>query len=123
MRLTDFPRDHLFELLFVHGRRRLAFAEQTFHLLTDRGQNVADRQSFERSHTSPLCGKRPRQSWSGQAIGRADCTHRVVWVRVYGTIPKGLTVDHKCYVTLCQRPDHLRLLTRAGNTAERWERG
>ncbi|MCA1647262.1 MAG: HNH endonuclease [Chloroflexi bacterium] len=56
-------------------------------------------------------------------ISRSDYPHRVVWRRVYGPIPRGLTVDHKCNVTLCQRPDHLRLLTRAGNTRAKWARG
>jgi len=57
-----------------------------------------------------------------KVIGRSDASHRVVWRRVYGAIPERLTVDHKCNVTLCQRPDHLRLLTRADNTRQRHER-
>ncbi len=53
------------------------------------------------------------------AIGRSDYAHRVVWRRVYGPIPAGLTVDHVCRVTLCQRPDHLELVTKAENTRRR----
>ena len=46
--------------------------------------------------------------------------HRVVWERCHGPIvPKSLTVDHLCEVTLCQRPDHLRLLTRSANMRRR----
>ena len=39
--------------------------------------------------------------------GGLDAAHLVV--RLYGPIPAGLDVDHKCDATLCQRPDHLRL--------------
>jgi hypothetical protein len=48
-------------------------------------------------------------------------SHLVVWRRVYPAKPirKGWTVDHLCGVTLCQRPDHLELVTRAENT-RRW---
>jgi hypothetical protein len=58
------------------------------------------------------------------AIGRMDVAHRVVWRRVFGVIPKGpngktLEVDHVCKVTLCQRPDHLRLLTKGDNVRRR----
>jgi len=56
------------------------------------------------------------------AIGRSDYAHRVVWRRVYGPIPAGLTVDHVCRVTLCQRPDHLELVTKAENTRRRHQR-
>jgi HNH endonuclease len=48
------------------------------------------------------------------AIGRTDYTHRVVWRRVYGPIPPLLQVDHVCEITLCQRPDHLELVSQAG---------
>jgi hypothetical protein len=53
------------------------------------------------------------------AIGRSDAAHRVVWRRVYGAIPLGLDVDHLCDVTLCQRPDHPRLLTKGDNVKRR----
>jgi hypothetical protein len=58
------------------------------------------------------------------AIGRSDQAHRIVWRRVYGSIPRGpngkpLEVDHKCDITLCQRPDHLQLLTKGDNVKRR----
>jgi len=56
-------------------------------------------------------------------IGRTDYAHRVVWRRCYGAIPRGLDVDHMCNVTLCQRPDHLQLLTKPENTRRRHQRG
>src|SRR5260370_22518162 len=42
-------------------------------------------------------------------LKRSDAAHLVVWRRCYPDkpIPKGMTAAHACYVTLCQRPDHL----------------
>jgi hypothetical protein len=48
-------------------------------------------------------------------LKRTDYVHRIVWRRVYGRIPRGLDVDHKCYVTLCQRPTRRRGPTRCPN--------
>ena len=58
------------------------------------------------------------------ALQRMDVAHRIVWRRVYGPIiPKAngtpLEVDHACNVTLCQRPDPLRLLTKGDNPKRR----
>jgi hypothetical protein len=58
------------------------------------------------------------------AIGRSDAAHRVVYRRCFGEIPKDangkpLEVDHKCDVTLCQRPDHLQVLTKPDNVKRR----
>ena len=53
------------------------------------------------------------------AIKRSDAAHLVVWRRCYGPIPRGLEVDHKCNVTLCQRPDHLQALTKGDNLKRR----
>ena len=36
--------------------------------------------------------------------------HRLVWVVFFGDIPDDWTVDHRCRVYRCMRPDHLRLL-------------
>jgi len=62
------------------------------------------------------------------AIKRSDYAHRVVWRRCYGPIPIGpngkpLEVDHLCEITLCQRPDHLDIVTRSENTRRRHARG
>jgi len=56
------------------------------------------------------------------AIGRTDYTHRVVWRRCFGPIPRGVHVDHLCEITLCQRPDHFDGTTRAENTRRRHQR-
>jgi hypothetical protein len=58
-------------------------------------------------------------------LKRSDAAHLVVWRRCYPDkpIPKGMTVDHLCHVTLCQRPDHLQgPVTRAENTRRRHAR-
>lgn len=43
--------------------------------------------------------------------------HRRAWEEVNGPIPEGLTIDHVCRNTKCIEVTHLRLLTRAENTA------
>ncbi len=58
-------------------------------------------------------------------LKRSDAAHLVVWRRCFPNkpIPRGWTVDHACYVTLCQRPDHLQgPVTRAENTRRRHRR-
>jgi hypothetical protein len=58
-------------------------------------------------------------------LKRSDAAHLVVWRRCFPDkpIPKGMTVDHACWVTLCQRPDHLQgPVTRAENTRRRHQR-
>jgi hypothetical protein len=62
---------------------------------------------------------RPYGRMYDATLKRSDYVHRIVWRRVYGPIPSNLDVDHKCNVTLCQRPDHLQLLTKAENTRRR----
>ena len=75
--------------------------------------------------TGPTLNDDGRYGWMWDAaIGRMDVSHRVVWRRVYGPIPtdgdgKPLEVDHKCDITLCQRPDHLRLLSKRDNVKRR----
>jgi hypothetical protein len=41
--------------------------------------------------------------------------HRIVWERVNGPIPDGLTVDHLCRVRSCLNTDHMELVTAAEN--------
>jgi hypothetical protein len=59
------------------------------------------------------------------SLKRSDAAHLVVWRRCYPEkrIPKGWTLDHACYVTLCIRPDHLQgPVIRAENTRRRHAR-
>jgi HNH endonuclease len=53
-------------------------------------------------------------------IGRTDYVHKIVWRRCHGAIPSGPDVDHECNVALCERPGHMQLLSKSGNTLCRW---
>lgn len=42
---------------------------------------------------------------------RTFMAHRLVYERLVGEIPKGLTLDHLCRVRHCVNPDHLEVTT------------
>ena len=48
--------------------------------------------------------------------GVSHLTHRYAYVRAYGEIPDGLSIDHLCRVCACVNPDHLEAVTLAENT-------
>lgn len=50
-------------------------------------------------------------------------THRRVWAAIYGPIPDGLYVLHRCDNPPCFRPDHLFLGTKADNNRDMVEKG
>lgn len=50
---------------------------------------------------------------------RATTAHRVSYELFVGPIPKGMTVDHICFNSLCVNPWHLQLLTRQENSARK----
>lgn len=51
-----------------------------------------------------------------QYNGRLQQSHRAIWQIKIGSIPEGLTIKHKCKITLCQNPDHMELVTRGENS-------
>jgi hypothetical protein len=48
--------------------------------------------------------------------------HRVVWHLVYGTIPPGLVIRHKCDNPQCFNLNHLEIGTHADNARDKMER-
>jgi hypothetical protein len=55
--------------------------------------------------------------------GRPEHAHRVAWTLVYGPIPEGLNVLHRCDNELCCRPDHLFLGTQLANMLDMVAKG
>lgn len=54
---------------------------------------------------------------------RVTKAHRFSWKVHRGAIPSGMVVRHKCDVTLCVNPDHLKLGTQADNMRDMVDRG
>ena len=48
--------------------------------------------------------------------GRTRRVHRVVYELTRGSIPEGMTLDHRCRNTWCVNPDHLEVVTMRENT-------
>lgn len=55
--------------------------------------------------------------------GRTERASRALWKIVYGEIPEGLIVRHKCDNPTCLNLDHLELGTPKENTQDALERG
>lgn len=68
--------------------------------------------------------------WKGQVspngYGRLsdgkNYAHREAWRQVYGEIPKGKVIKHKCDNKLCINIEHLELGTQAENVKEAYDR-
>ena len=58
-----------------------------------------------RSHKYPMF-------WNGTKVVKA---HRWIYEQIKEKIPAGLVLDHKCRVTSCVNPEHLRCVTQREN--------
>lgn len=72
--------------------------------------------------------------WTGVWVGSTNhgrvwsngsmlLAHRVSYQSVFGAIPDGLIVRHKCDVGCCVNPDHLEVGTIADNSRDMFDRG
>ena len=81
-------------------------------------------------YTGTLTDKGYGSNRRGRSLGVSSVTHRVIWEYTNGSVPLGLILDHQCHnddplclggVTCSHRAcadlSHLRLTTRAANSA------
>ena len=64
---------------------------------------------------------------NGQGVvrheGRNWVTSRLAWTLVYGPIPNGLWILHRCDDASCINPNHLFLGTARDNSLDMWKKG
>lgn len=60
------------------------------------------------------------QFWLNGEVVRA---HRTAWILLFGDIPEGLMVLHKCHIRRCCNPSHLKLGTAQDNTDDMMKAG
>ena len=82
--------------------------------------------AIRRQSPPPTPQDTPCRVWQGPVNhagygqnGRKGRVHRWVWESVYGPIPDGMVIMHKCDNRPCFRLDHLRIGTQAENNADR----
>jgi len=86
------------------------------------------RVSTKRYSPAPTPQPTPCRVWQGSVDRdgyghKRGRVHRWVWQSVYGPIPDGMVVMHKCDNPPCFRLDHLQLGTVADNNADRDAKG
>ena len=65
-----------------------------------------------------------RQGYGVMRLNRkTETTHRIIWRRTFGKIPKGKYVLHRCDVRCCVNPDHLFLGTHLENVQDMMRKG
>lgn len=77
---------------------------------------------MERTRVSDLTGCWIWQGWiDKRGYGRAKTAgkqwmpHRLAYASLVGPIPKGMTIDHLCFVPACVNPEHLAIATHLEN--------
>lgn len=64
-------------------------------------------------------GYKDRDGYARVSIkGKKVSVHRYMWKKEYGTIPKGMVIDHKCRNKDCCNIKHLRVVTHKINSRE-----
>ena len=90
-----------------------------------RGDDAVSQRFWDKVKKTPACWV-----WAGVTFrngygqfGRHSLAHRIAWELMYGPIPAGLCVLHRCDNPPCVRPDHLFLGTVADNNHDMCAKG
>lgn len=120
----------------ARGRPRAALGWELTHANPERVAEVAASEPrsdaylrfWQRVDRSAGCwewrGQKQRQGY-GQVgwAGKRYSAHRFAWLIMYGPIPDGQAVCHRCDNPGCVRPDHLYLATAVENTRDMIRKG